>query len=92
MPLPRQILEEMGQRRRAEHELAERDRRRDHFTTALKCLFWLAVGLLLLAWSFHTTNQAEARIAFLAGLALGNGGIIYTLLAAYRRGEKRGDW
>jgi hypothetical protein len=46
----------------------------------------------LIAWSAHTTDEVLGHAAFWGGLGLGNSGIIYTLLAAYRRGEKRGDW
>jgi hypothetical protein len=59
--------------------------RRDHILTALACLGWCAVGLGLIAWSMHTTDEIWGRRAFYAGVGIGNVGIIYTLLAAYRR-------
>ncbi len=92
MPLPRPLLEEMAARRCQERELAERDRRRDMVRTALACVGWCALGLFCIAWAFHTTDEAYGRVAFLAGIAIGNGGVIATLLSAYRRGERRGDW
>lgn len=64
----------------------------DHVLTALACVGWAAAGIFLLMWSAHTTSIAYGRIAFFAGLAVGNGGISYTLIAAYARGERRGDW
>ena len=92
MPPPRELLEQMAEARRREHVLAERDRRRDLLRTALACLAWCALGLFLLGWSFHTTDAALGRVAFLSGLLVGNGGIVHALAAAYRRGERRGDW
>jgi hypothetical protein len=92
MPLPRHILEEQARQRAAEHEVAQRDTLWDHVRTALTCVFWAALGIALLGLSFHTTDLALGNAAFAAGLGIGNGGIIFTLLAAYRRGEKRGDW
>ena len=92
MPLPHALLEEMAAARRREHDSAERDRRRDLLRSAALCLAWGALGLFLLGWSFHTTDVRLGRIAFLGGLLVGNGGIVYTLAAAYRRGERRGDW
>ncbi len=71
---------------------AERDKRRDFVRTALLCLVWSGLGIGCILWSAHTTNSIYGRIAFFAGLAIGNGGVIFTLLAAYRRGEERGDW
>jgi hypothetical protein len=92
MPLPRQLLESMAAKRREESVEANRDKFRDYLVTALLCFVWCAVGTLFIAWSAHTTNETLGRAAFWGGLGLGNAGIIFTLLAAYRRGEKRGDW
>jgi hypothetical protein len=92
MPIPREISEELQRRRFAEHREAERDKRWDYVRTALHCWGWCLLGLVLIGWSFHTTDDRFARIAFLAGLGVGNTGIIFSILALYRRGESRGDW
>jgi len=92
MPLPRHILDAMAERRRDEAVQANRDKLWDYVLTALACFAWCAVGTFLIAWSAHTTDEVLGHAAFWGGLGLGNSGIIYTLLAAYRRGEKRGDW
>ena len=92
MPLPRHLLEEQARRRADENELAQRDAIRDYLRTALACVMWSAFGIFLVLWSFHTTDMTLGKAAFSAGLGIGNGGIIFTLLGAYRRGEKRGDW
>jgi len=92
MPLPRHLLESMAERRREEAVQANRDKARDYVLTAVACFVWCAVGTFLIAWSAHTTDETLGHAAFWGGLGLGNTGIIYTLLAAYRRGEKRGDW
>lgn len=92
MPLPKHLLDELGARRDAESKEAQRDKWRDILVTSLQCLAWSAVGIALVLWSAHTTSLTYGRMAFFAGLGIGNGGIIFTLLAAYRRGERRGDW
>jgi hypothetical protein len=92
MPLPRQLVDQMEARHLAESVRADRDRLRDFALTALQCVAWCALGMLLVAWSLHTTDVTYGRIAFFGGLALGNGGWIFAVLAAYRRGEQRGDW
>jgi len=92
MPLPQHLLDEMQARRAAEATAADRDRFRDYLWTAVQCVLWCALGLLCIAWSLHTTDEAYGRAAFFGGLAIGNGGWIFTVLAAYRRGERRGDW
>jgi hypothetical protein len=82
----------MAERRRAEAVQANRDKAWDYVLTALKCFAWCAVGTFFIAWSAHTTDETLGHAAFWGGLGIGNAGIIFTLLAAYRRGEKRGDW
>ncbi|HEU4642544.1 MAG TPA: hypothetical protein VFS44_08825 [Gemmatimonadaceae bacterium] len=91
MPLPREILAELASKRAAERAAAERDRRRDLARTALECFGWAAAGILAILWSVHTTDPTAGRVAFYGGMGLGNGGILLSLLAAYRRGERRGD-
>ena len=86
------LREEMATRHREALAEAQRETRRDLIRTAILCVGWVALGLFLILWSFHTTSLAYGRIAFLSGIAVGNGGWIFTMLAAYRRGERRGDW
>jgi uncharacterized membrane protein YcjF (UPF0283 family) len=92
MPIPLHIREELQRKRLEEHREAERDKRRDYVRTALACWAWCLFGVALIAWSFHSTNEDLARAAFWGGLGIGNAGMIFTLLSAYRRGEDRGDW
>ncbi|MFL5575310.1 MAG: hypothetical protein ACJ79S_05010 [Gemmatimonadaceae bacterium] len=92
MPLPIELLHEMSRRRAEEAVEARRATRRDLAWTALQCVAWVALGLFLIGWSMHTTDPTLGRAAFAAGIGAGNGGWLFTVLAAYRRGEKRGDW
>jgi hypothetical protein len=87
-----ELRDAIAARARVEREQAQGDTLRDLLSTALQCVAWVALGLFLIAWAFHTTSETWGRIAFLSGIAIGNGGWIFTMLAAYRRGEKRGDW
>lgn len=92
MPLPKDIREDMARRYRAAAEEADRDKLWDLVRTALMCIGWAALGILLILWSASTTDGTYGRVAFYGGIAIGNGGIMFTLVAAYRRGEQRGDW
>ena len=85
-------LAEIAERNRELAAHADRDRRRDTVWTAVRCVLWMLLGAVLLAWSFHTTDPAYGRAAFAAGIGIANGGVIFTLLGFYRRGEQRGDW
>ena len=92
MPLPLEIREQMARSRDESSRVADRERRRDMLVTTLQCLGWSAAGIFCIMWSAHTTDTTWGRAAFYGGLGAGNAGTIFTLLAAYRRGEKRGDW
>lgn len=92
MPLAQELLDAMEAARLREADQADRDRRRDFFRTAAECLGWCALGLAGMAWGLHTTDGLLGRGVFYAGVGAGNAGIIFSVLAAYRRGEKRGDW
>jgi hypothetical protein len=92
MPIPRVRAEQQAAERAAERERAQRDLLWAHVVTALLCVGWAGAGIFLLMWSAHTTSMAYGRIAFFGGLAVGNGGVLFTLIAAYARGEHRGDW
>jgi hypothetical protein len=91
MALRRQLLEEMARAREVAEAEAERGRRRELVRTALLCIAWMMIGLYLLGWSMHTSDEHYGRIAFYSGVIIGNAGILYTLLDSYRRLEKRGD-
>jgi hypothetical protein len=90
--LPEEIALEMNMRLAELMKDAERDKRRDLILSGLACVAWATLGVLCVVWSAYTTNETYARLAFYGGVALGNGGVAFTLLAAYRRGEQRGDW
>lgn len=92
MPLPPEILDELAAKRRAESGAAERDRRRALVTCAVLCLAWSLLGCTLIMGAAHTGDRLLGHVLFWGGVGLGNGGILYTILDAYRRGEQRGDW
>ena len=46
----------------------------------VQCVAWSAVGIAMLMWSVHTTDQQWARPVFLGGLVVGNAGILATIV------------
>lgn len=92
MPLPKTLLEEMQRKRDAEAHQATRDTRLDHVRTALACVVWSFVGCALLGVAFHTGSESIGRVFFIGGQFVGYTGIVVTLIRAYLRGERRGDW
>lgn len=87
----KELLEEMARVREAAEAEAERGRRRELVRAGLLCIVWMLIGLYLLGWSMHTSDEHYGRIAFYSGVIVGNAGILSTLLDCYRRLEKRGD-
>jgi hypothetical protein len=92
MPIPQPLQDELSVRRAEESERAGRDRAHAVVRAALACVGWALAGLFCLAWSAHTTDVKLGRIAFWGGLLIGNGGVMFTLIRASLRGERRGDW
>lgn len=91
LSLRQQLLEEVGRQREIAELEARRAVRRTLVRCAALCVAWMLLGLYLLGWSAHTTDEHYGRIAFYSGVIVGNAGILSTLLATYRRLEKRGD-
>ena len=60
------------------------------FRGALFCFLSMGLGLCLIAWAVHTTDQSLAAIAFWSGLLVGNGGIFITLAVTYSRAMEEG--
>lgn len=85
-------LAEIAQRHRVESRAADRDRMLDFMRAGLECVGWCALGLFLIGCGLHTTDEAMGQMLFWSGVGAGNGGWLFSVLAAYRRGEKRGDW
>jgi hypothetical protein len=70
---------------------ARSDRAASNVWTVLACLAFAALGIACIGGALHTTDVWIGRILFWGGLGMGNSGILFTLLAAYRRRENRGD-
>ncbi len=87
-----EILDEMATAHLQQAAESERDKWKDMGVTALHCVFWAWLGIACIGLALHTTDITYGKAAFYAGVAIGNGGVIFSLLAAYRRGEERGDW
>lgn len=79
-----------------QHERDERAARRDYWRdmgrTAVHLALSVAAGLALIGWSFHSTDETVAPLLWLAGQGIWLCGVLWSLLAAYRRGHARGDW
>lgn len=77
----------------ARNAMAERAARRDDWRalgrTLVQLACWVALGLFLMGWGLHSTDRAMGGIFWLAGQTIWLSGVLFTLLAAYRRGNQR---
>ena len=90
MPLPREIQDQMVEEHLAAQLESERERRRLWLRTAILCVVWPLIGLSLIGWSLHTTNPLYGPVAFWAGLGIGDGGTLLTLVHAWLAAERKG--
>ncbi|HWL39247.1 MAG TPA: hypothetical protein VNO75_03335 [Gemmatimonadaceae bacterium] len=80
--------------RALELEQIERDDRADRRAAFLRdgaeYLLWFVSGLLLMGWSFHTTDTRYAELAFWGGMLVGDGGMLLVLVRRHRRAVHKG--
>lgn len=89
MTTRRELYEAMGARNAEAEREARRIDRRWMLRAGVACMLWCAAGLFIVGWAFHTTDARAGRVAFWAGLLVGNGGMLVTLLSALtRRGRE----
>ncbi len=82
---PRRTPQERAEELLALEREAEREERSATARTLLSCFAWVLIGLALMGYAVHTTDLRAAGIAYWAGLMLGNGGVLLTLISAYLR-------
>jgi hypothetical protein len=92
MPMPKKYIDEQIASRERSERSARRETTRDMFRTMGHILFWVVCGLALIGLALHSDNPDVGRVLWLAGQGVWLGGVLFSLLAAYRRGEQRGDW
>ena len=92
MPIPGADYEELVARNAAAADVSAHVRFRAMLRTLFWCWLWSGLGMFLVGWAFHTTNSYYGHIAFWLGLGVGNGGVLFTLVGAWRKAEARGDY
>ncbi|MEO8337331.1 MAG: hypothetical protein ABI664_20300 [bacterium] len=92
MPIEPKLYRELIEQHEQAHRAAKSDTLRDLLLTCGHLLFWVVLGLVFLGMALHTTDRSWGNIFWKAGHTVWITGVLFSLLAAYRRGEKRGDW
>ncbi len=92
MPLPDEYRDQLIASHTDAEMHARHETRRDLLRTAGHLAFWVLCGLTLFGFAFHTRDHTIGMMFWWAAHAVWIAGVSGALLAAYRRGEKRGDW
>ena len=92
MPMPEKYRRALIESHDASERLARRETARDLLRTCGHIVFWVLAGLGLFALAFHSSDRTVGMMFWWAAHAVWIGGVSAALLAAYRRGERRGDW
>lgn len=74
------------------HREAEREARQDFLRTIRDIVAWTCGGVLCIGLALHTGDAGLGWIWYWLGNSIWFGGVSFSILAAYRRGERRGDW
>jgi hypothetical protein len=85
-------LERIGRERLAASREADRAMRRELLRVCAECFGSCAVGLVLAAFAFHTTDRDMGEIFLFGGMLINIVGVTLSLIRAYQRGVERGDW
>ena len=91
-PMPRKYQEELIAKHEEAHRSATRETGRDLIRTCFHLVFWVLFGWVFIGFSARTTDVGLGWVLYWAGFTVWIPGVLFSLLAAYRRGEKRGDW
>ena len=92
MTYRKQELERIGAERLAAEKASDRDARRAIWMALLACVASCAAGMLIMFFAFWTSDREWGVIFLWGGMLVGYGGMAWSLLSAYRRGEERGLW
>lgn len=92
VPLPKEYRDALIESHEESERSARRETTRDLLRTMGHILVWVLCGLGLFGLAFHATDHAIGMVFWWAAHAVWIGGVSGALLAAYRRGECRGDW
>ena len=92
MPLPPEYQELLVKRRTEEEKAAKHETRVELAKTFGYIALWTVIGLAFIGLSWHVTDVGYGWIFWWSGALFWVAGVWVTVMAAYQRGVKRGDW
>ena len=84
--------ERIGREREQAGREADRVYRRELVRVCAQMFGWTAAGVVIAAFAFRAHDRDPGMIFLYAGMVVNWGGVLWSIVAAYVRGEARGDW
>ncbi|HSQ30395.1 MAG TPA: hypothetical protein VLN49_11130 [Gemmatimonadaceae bacterium] len=85
-------LERIARERLEAERQVSRVYRRELLRVCLECLGSSFLGVFCMGFALHTNDAGYGAIAWWGGMVVGYSGIALSLISAYIRGDRRGDW
>ena len=85
-------LERIGRERLAATREADRIARWAMARICAELMGWSVLGAFVMLSGLAVTSEELGQILFVGGMGLAYTGMFISGLAAYRRGQERGDW
>jgi hypothetical protein len=84
--------ERIGREREAAGREVERMYRWELARVCGEMLGWMALGMFVAMWAFRVNNYQLGMAFLYLGMLVNAVGMFWSFLAAYNRGQARGDW
>jgi hypothetical protein len=84
--------ERIGRERDQASREADRVYRRELVRVCLQMFGWTIAGLLIAAFAFRAHDRDIGMMFLWGGMVVNWGGVLWSIVTAYLRGEARGDW
>ena len=85
-------LQRIARERLEAEQQVSRVYRRELLRVCVECLASSFLGVFCMAFALHTGDAGYGAIAWWGGMVVGYSGITLSLISAYIRGDRRGDW
>lgn len=92
MPISPRYYKELVHSHEAAERWARKDTRREWLRVLVQIFLWTTLGLLGIGLAFHTYDIDLGWVYWWAGAFVWVAGWCVTMITAYLRGVRRGDW
>jgi len=92
MPIPQRYRDQLLESHAAAEREAQHETRIDFARTVRDIVLWTVLGAALMGLAMSVSDESYGRVFWWLGHSVWFGGVTWSAVAAYHRGERRGDW